>query len=129
MKYHLILVLLAVTIGTGQMSACPRGHCAMARTMACCQHSGLTQPSCCPPLRQVRARASSTAADPVHGPRAVMAVLSWTVPTVPSRWHLALPELIQRSSAPPGTLLSQRTSLVLWVDPHSADRVIHRRSL
>jgi len=116
MSHRLLAVLLTmVLLGTGYIvSPCLQGHCSMSRAKACCQHGGITRPSCCPPFQEVGYGAIPAAAkSSTDGAIPVASGLSMPAfgPAPRSVGAAVLSTL--RTAAPPGTLLDQRTSLVV----------------
>jgi hypothetical protein len=86
----------------------------MAGAMACCQHGGLARPSCCPPAERGCLRATLASSD--RSDDAVLHLASHPsslLVALPFPSALGGPRPSHCPAAPPGTLLSQRTSLVL----------------
>jgi hypothetical protein len=110
------MVLAAVLSGTVQhTSLCARGDCGLTSVRECCQHGGgLARPCCCPPIQRIGARATSGAADRLAD-GLMHAAAGPLIPfaNAPSAPVLATAWSASRCAAPPGTLFSQRTSLVI----------------
>jgi hypothetical protein len=86
----------------------------MSRAKACCQHGGITRPSCCPPFQEVGISPISAVADgSTDGAIPVTPGLSLPVFWPAPRSVRAALLQTRRSAAPPGTLLDQHTSLVV----------------
>lgn len=106
-----VLALAGLTVGP-----CPDGRCAMsqAKAMSCCQRDGLTKPSCCPPFEQVGQQPAPPAADrPAQAVAHVAAQpVALAFATLAPAPLAPLPAAV-RGAPPPGTLLTQHTSLLL----------------
>jgi hypothetical protein len=112
-----VLLLTTVLASAGlTVGACPQARCAMrqAKAMTCCQHGGLTRPSCCPPVERIGQRATPPATD---RPADAVAHAAWLplslVLAAPARALPGAALRIEPGTAPPGTLIAQHTALLL----------------
>ena len=117
MRRRLATLLLAVAVILTGITACPRGGaCAVMQQAAhkCCHHSVTFRSSnCCDTGNQLAQRALGTERCVEHGkmPLALTAVLS---ADMQASAPLAITGVeITRGLAPPGTLITQHTSLLL----------------
>lgn len=112
-----VLAFAGLTVG-----ACPQARCAMrqAPAMDCCRQAGpdealrLSKPNCCPPVAQIAPPAAPAAVDRPADTIAYTAALA--VPVVlpaPAPRRAAAPSRIDPGLAPPGTLITQHTALLL----------------
>jgi hypothetical protein len=106
-----VLLATALISGASLATPCPQGRCGLTPERACCQTDGLTRPSCCPPLQQVRANVASPAAERHGDVPPIAAGVQLPAPNA-LRSPPALAGWAQRAS-PRTTLFGQRTSLVL----------------
>jgi hypothetical protein len=105
------VLVSAVLIGAVELaSTCPRGNCAVTRSMSCCEHEGLTKPCCCPAFKQ----------GPPSGSRATVRFADHTSYVALPSQCASISHRAKRYASPPiarafpdRTLLSQYTSLIL----------------